>query len=426
MGSWGCRSSPGPYGGCVGVSLQAPEVESRPGDYSTIRRGLSIAWRAIRANEPSVAVKSTGKLRRAACNEPAGNFRLPVLVLLCFAILWLLASCGGEQPATPEEDTPIPEVPTKPPSPTTREPLNPSPTPMPTPTMGPPHAATGLATHAAAQASNSERDSDDGTKVAVQRLFDTWNQALREDDASLFHSLLTEELAGSCGLDELQSWLDQDEEFFAKTEVTAVFLDVADPSRALAEIAARQSAGRPLESISFPWPVALEDGEWRAGFPMGFTANRCPYVASSPPSGPEGREREYPQIPGMDLERREGILDAVPGTRVIRGNIRTSNSGSGFSSGGSMSPYDNQVSIYAEVETEVVAAELVRLYRDGLSHPSWEIIDDDSSGDFGWFSWSVPDGEGRLWHGTLVVAPLHEGWKQVWLSLYSNDADDSR
>ena len=369
-----------------------------------------------------MAVKSAGKLGRAVYNEPAGNFRLPALAMLCFTVLWLLVSCGGEQPA-PLVDTSVPGVPMETPSPT---PANPSPTPAAMLTKAPEPAPTEAVRHAATEASNSARDSDDGTKVAVQRLFDTWNQALREDDASLFHSLLTEELAGSCGLDELQSWLDQEEEFFAETEVTAVFLDVAGPSRAFAEIAARQNAGRPLESIPFPWPVALEDGEWRAGFPMGFTANRCPYVASSPPSGPEGMEREYPQIPGMDLERREGILDAVPGTRVIRGNIRTSNSGSGFSSGGSMSPYDNQVNIYAEVETEVVAAELVRLYRDGLSHPSWEIIDEGSSGEFGWFSWTVLDGEGRLWHGSLVAAPLHDGWKQVWLSLYSDDADDSR
>ena len=425
MGSWACRSSPGPYGGCVGVLPQASEIESRPGDYSTIRRDLSVAWHARRANEPRLAVKSTGKLRRAACNEPARNFMLPVLVLLCFAILWLPVSCGGEQP-TPTVDTPIPEVPTETPSPTTTDPLTSSPTPMPTPTMGPPPAATGLAAYAAAQASNSEGDGDDGTRVAVQRLFDTWNQALREDDAALFRSLLTEELAGSCGLDQLQSWLEQDEEFLAEAVVAAVFLDVTDPTRAFAEIAARQNPGRPLESISLPWPVALEDGEWKAGFPVGFTANRCPYVASSPPSGPEGREREYPQIPGMDLERHENVLDAVPGTRVIRGNIRTGNSDSGFSSGGSMSPYDSQVNIYGEVETDVAAAELVRLYRHGLSHPSWETIDEGSSGEFGWFSWTVPDGEGRLWHGSLVVAPLHQGWKQVWLSIYSNDADDSQ
>ena len=409
----------------MGVLPQVSEIEGRPGDYSTIRRDISVAWHAGRANEPRVAVKSAGKLRETACNEPDGNFRLPALVLLCFAILWPLVSCGGEQSAPPA-GTPIPEVPTETSSPTTTDPLNSSPTPVPTPTMGPPRAATGLATHAAAQTSNSEGDSDDGTTVAVQQLFDTWNQALRENDAALFRSLLTEELAGSCGLDQLQSWLEQDEEFLAEAVVAAVFLDLTDPTRAFAEIAARQNPGRPLESISLPWPVALEDGEWKAGFPVGFTANRCPYVASSPPSGPEGREREYPQIPGMDLERHESVLDAVPGTRVIRGNIRTGNSDSGFSSGGSMSPYDSQVNIYGEVETEVAAAELVRLYRDGLSHPSWETIDEGSSGEFGWFSWTVPDGEGRLWRGSLVIAPLHQGWKQVWLSLYSNDADDSQ
>ena len=236
---------------------------------------------------------------------------------------------------------------------------------------------------------------------------------------------MTRELAESCGLDQLQSWLDQDEEFIAEAVVATVFVDVTDPNRAYADIA----VGQPQESISFPWPVAKEEGEWRAGFPVGFTpltGNRCPYVASSPPSGPEGREREYPQIPGLDLERRDDTLSAVPGTRVVRGSYRTGNYGSSFSSGGSMSPYDNQVSIYAELETESTAADLVPLYRDGLVHPDWELIDEGFSGDFGWFSWTVSDGEGRLWHGRLVVVPLHEGWKQVWLYLYSNDADDNQ
>ena len=80
----------------------------------------------------------------------------------------------------------------------------------------------------------------------------------------------------------------------------------------------------------------------------------------------------------------------------------------------------------ANWRTESAPADLVRLYRDGLNHPSWNIIDEGSSGDFGWFSWSVHDTGGRQWHGRLVVAPLHEGWKQVWLSLYANDADTSQ
>jgi len=286
--------------------------------------------------------------------------------------------------------------------------------------MTPPPIATEAVTHAPAK-----EDSDDRTKVAIQQLFDNWNRAQRDNDAALFHSLLTRDLAVSCGLDQLQSWLDQDDEFIAEAVVNAVFLDVADPTRAYAEIVAGQHTGRPGDFLGFPWPLALEEGKWRAGFPSGYIGDRCPYVASSPPSRTEGREREYPQIPGLDLERHDDILAAVPGTRVVRGSFRTGTYGSSFSSAGSMSPYENQVSIYAELQTKSTAAQLVPLYRNGLVHPDWELIDEGSSGDFGWFSWTVPDGEGRLWHGRLVVVPLHEDWKQVWLYLYSNDADDA-
>ena len=409
----------------MAVLPQASEVGSHAGDYSTAWRDFPAPWSAMGANDPKMAVKTTDKSKRTGYNKPSGNFRLPALVLLCFAVLLLLASCGGEQP-TPPVDTPIPEAPseTPSPSPTPTKPINPSPTSVPARTMEPEPAATGVAAHVATEASDGERDSDDGTRAAVQQLFDTWNRALRDDDAALFHSVLTRELAGSCGLDELQSWLDQDEGFLAESEVTAVFLDVTDSARALVELAIGQPGGRPEESIFFPWPVALEDGEWRAGFPAALTTKKCPYIAESPSPGPDGGEREFPQILGLDLERREDILAAVPGTRVVRGSFRTGNSGSSFSSGGSLSPFDNHVNIYAELETESTVGEAVRLYRDALVHPTWEIINEGSSGDFGWFSWTVPDTEGRLWHGRLVVAPLQEGWKQVWLSLYSNDADD--
>ena len=91
-----------------------------------------------------------------------------------------------------------------------------------------------------------------------------------------------------------------------------------------------------------------------------------------------------------------------------------------------MPAYDNQVNIYAELKTDAAAAELVRLYRDGLKHPSWDILDEGSTGDLGWFSWTVLDDEGRLWQGWLVVVPSHGGWRHVWLSLYSDDSDDSQ
>ena len=305
------------------------------------------------------------------------------------------------------------------------------PTAMPTPasTVELEPAATEVATPAATEAPVAEGDGDDEIKDAVQQLFDTWDRARRERDAALFHSILTRDLAESCELEEIQSWLDQGEMFLGEVEVRSVFLDVADPSRAYAEIPLGESGGRPEQSFTYPWPVALEDGRWRAGLPTllaGLPSGRCPFMASSPPSGPDGREREFPQIPGLELERRGDVLAAVPGTRVLHSSYRTGNSASSFSSGGTMSPNDNQINIYAELETDSATAEVARLYRDGLMHPSWDIIDEGSSGDFGWFSWTVLDGEGRLWHGRLVVVPFHEGWKQVWLSLYSDDSDDGQ
>ena len=295
------------------------------------------------------------------------------------------------------------------------------PTAAQTPSMVPAPAATELFTAAATEAPITERDGSDDVKVEVQQLFDTWNLATGGNDAALFHSILTRELARGCGLNELQSWLDQDDEFFMEAVMSSVYLDVTAPTRAYVELTARQRAGRPEEPVPVPWPVALEDGEWRVGFPTGWTEKSCPYMSSGPPPGPEGGEPDFPQIPGLDMERREEILAAVPGTRVVYGSFRTGNFSSSSSSG-SQSPYDNQVNIYAELETESTAGELVRIYRDGLNHPSWDIVDEGSSDDFGWFSWTVLDGEGRRWHGRLVVVLSHEGWKQVWLSIYSKDA----
>ena len=273
------------------------EVESENGDYSAISRDSSAQVSAVKADELNVAVKKTGNSKGTGHNKLLLNSKLPALAMLCFTALLLLASCGGEQPARPQ-GTPIPEVPSETPPPAPMTPTNPSPTPVLTPTVEPPPAATGVAMHAVTEASDDERENDNRTndnrtKVAVQQLFDTWNRALKEDDAALFHSILTRELAESCGLDELQSWLEQDEEFFAETVVTAVFLDVTDPTRAFAELVAGQRAGLPQGAISFPWPVS--PGRRRM-------AGRTPY---------------WPGCTKMPLRRRKSTLGAGrPGARI--------------------------------------------------------------------------------------------------------------
>ena len=266
----------------------------------------------------------------------------------------------------------------------------------------------------------------DEVKTEVQQLFDTWYQALQEEDAELFRSVLTRELAISCELEELQAWMDQDEDVLAQVIVRSVFVDVADPSRAFAEVTTMGDAGMPEESPTFQWPVKLEDGEWRAGFHYALVLESCPYTASTEPPEPGSGEREYPPIPGLDFERREDILAAVPGTKVVHGSFRTHNLASSFSSSGPRTGSGQQVIIYAELESDLGSAELVRLYRDGLKQPSWDILDEGSSGDYGWFSWAVFDEEGQLWHGKLVIAPSYEGWNHVWLSLDSAHTDDGQ
>ena len=50
------------------------------------------------------------------------------------------------------------------------------------------------------EASESEGESSDEVRAAVQLLFDTWDRALEDEDAELFRSVLTREVAESCRL----------------------------------------------------------------------------------------------------------------------------------------------------------------------------------------------------------------------------------
>ena len=198
----------------------------------------------------------------------------------------------------------------------------------PTPTMGIEPAATEVVAPPATEApvADADRDGDDGVQEAVQVLFDTWNQALQEKDAALFQSVLTRQLADSCQLEDLQSWLDQGEDFLANVEVRAVFLDVADPNRAFAEVTARQQcrgASRGISNLSMAcgdWKMET----WRAGFPATFA--QLKYAHTSYQDRPSGTRRQGERIsrrfPAWTLNRREDILAAVPGARVVHGSFR--------------------------------------------------------------------------------------------------------
>ena len=186
-------------------------------------------------------------------------------------------------------------------------------------------------------------------------------------------------------------------------------------------------AGMPEESPTFQWPVKLEDGEWRAGFHYALVLESCPYTASTEPPEPGSGEREYPPIPGLDFERREDILAAVPGTKVVHGSFRTHNLASSFSSSGPRTGSGQQVIIYAELESDLGSAELVRLYRDRLKQPSWDILGRRLFRRLRLVLLGTSStSDGRLWQGKLVIAPSHEGWNHVWLSLDSANSDDGQ
>ena len=103
------------------------------------------------------------------------------------------------------------------------------PTATATPLSGHIPEATEVSTPVATQTPEAEGDGGDEVTAAVQQLFDTRRRALRDDDAELLRSVMTRDLAESCELDELQSWLDQDENSPREVVVRSVFVDVSDP-----------------------------------------------------------------------------------------------------------------------------------------------------------------------------------------------------
>ena len=98
------------------VSLHLAGVTIRAEGFSTIWADSPTLWRASRPVKPEMPVRTTDKPKRNGYNNPPGNSRLPVLAILCCAVLLFLASCGGQEPEPPV-DTPIPQAPTETPAP---------------------------------------------------------------------------------------------------------------------------------------------------------------------------------------------------------------------------------------------------------------------------------------------------------------------
>ena len=105
-------------------------------------------------------------------------------------------------------------------------------------------------------------------RQAGDELFGAFATAVQAQDGAAFHELLVAPLRERCTVEQVQGALADDVPFL-DVDVTAVFLDLENPSRALVRVALR---GEPEEGLGglattlatlFPFPMVREEGKWR-------------------------------------------------------------------------------------------------------------------------------------------------------------------
>lgn len=140
-----------------------------------------------------------------------------------------------------------------------------------------------------------------------------------------------------------------------------------------------------------------------------FAASLLLACGSSAPAEDESDFPTFPDIPGMDFAAWEPVPDPAL-DRLFDGFGR---------SAGSKGTYDIQGE--KDLETDEPASAVLSRYRSQLEHPSWNVQGESLENPVPWIIWTVRDGKGNLWFGSLVAAPAGEGRVKVWLSLYSDD-----
>ena len=258
------------------------------------------------------------------------------------------------------------------------------------------------------------------TRQEVQRLFDTLLTAFRTADAALLRSTMPKDLALLCPVASMEPWLQENGPRIQAFELESVFIDAEDPDRGMAQLALlpERDEAKPLQVESahwfpiegIPFPLKREEGHWKAGYPVPQEISGCPYqphrfVPSEPGVGPD-----YPNIPGLDFNMWDApFRNPEPGNP---GNLGQTNF-----RGSPRGTY--AVSSSTLQATDLTAGELAIRYRERLARPGWNIREQGTRADAAWFTWTVDDDQGRLWHGALTASAVGEGWQWVSLFLHS-------
>ena len=266
---------------------------------------------------------------------------------------------------------------------------------------------------------SSSGDGATTTRQEVQRLFETLLTAFRSANPALLRSTMTSELALLCPAESMEPWLLENGPRIQAFELASVFIDAEDPDRGMAQLALlpERDQAKPLNFESARWfpltlspfPLRREEGHWRAGYPVPQKYLDCPYqlhqlFSSEPVAGPD-----YPNIPGLDFNMWE-----IPFRSPEPDGPDSLSSTSTHYQGASRGTYTIWSSTLQA--TGLTADELATRYLERLARPSWTIREQGAGDGASWFTWTVHDEEGHLWHGALMATMAGEGWQ--WVSLY--------
>ena len=267
--------------------------------------------------------------------------------------------------------------------------------------------------------STSDSSSGAATTREVQRLFDDLLTAFRTADTSPLRSTMPNDLAMLCPEQSMTPWLEENGSGIQAFEVASVFVDARDPDRGVAQLALvpKRDEAVPLQVESARWfpitmspfPLQREEGSWKAGYPVPQERPSCPYqLRQSVPPEP-GVGPGYPDIQGLDLDMWDDPF-SYPEPDGFGSTGHTSFSYQGTPAGTS--------TIWSSTvqATDLTAGELATRYRERLARPGWDIREQEDGAGTSWFTWSVRDGDGHLWHGVLTVSAAGKG--RQWVSLF--------
>ena len=123
-----------------------------------------------------------------------------------------------------------------------------------------------------------------------QELFSAFFAAVEAKDGAALHGLLEADIREQCTPEQVEQSVAFEDDF-PNLQVTAVFVDLEDPNRALAQVSLLGEPEPGLEGFAsniattFPFPMVREDGKWRLGIPFFPAGEGCPLPESSSQGG---------------------------------------------------------------------------------------------------------------------------------------------